>query len=73
MLPMSTCAKRDKYATFLLVKTNFDDDWGSFDTEPNSRNCHILSYQRIQTLLFEERETNAIMDGGGGGVLFMNY
>ena len=41
---MSTCAKCDKYTTFILVQTNFDDDWGSFDTEPNSRNCHILLF-----------------------------
>ena len=71
MLPMSTCAKRDKYTTFILVKTNFDDDWASFDTEPNSRNCHIATvHQRIQTLLLEEWE-NAIMEGRGG--FFMNY
>ena len=26
MLPMSTRVKRDKYTTFILVKTNFDHD-----------------------------------------------
>ena len=72
MLPMSTCAKRDKY-TFILVKTNFDDDWGSFDTEQIVEiDIFYCSSTDSNTFIGRKRD-NAIMEGGGGGVFFMNY
>ena len=65
MLPMSTCAKRDKYTTFTLVKTMTTEEVLTPSPEIVDIFIFYCSSEDSNTLL-EERERTPHYGGGGG-------